>query len=169
MGFKAVPNEPQLDSTASTLSDYFIALSNASGNLISNLKLQKLVYYSQAWHLAFFKEPFFNGTFKAWVHGPVLPELYFKYKQFGWKPIEKSIPEAMLDEIEEKHFTEDQFHAVSLVVEEYFGLTAYQLEKLTHNEDPWILARKGLPSDAVSKEPISNNSMIEYYSQFISE
>ena len=52
-----------------------------------NLKLQKLVYYAQAWHLALRDVPLFEEDFEAWVHGPVIPALYQEYKKFGWRPI----------------------------------------------------------------------------------
>src|SRR5260221_3271487 len=69
------------------VADYFIRLANETGSFISNLKLQKLVYYAQAWHLGIKGAPLFQEDFQAWVHGPVIPELYQKYKSFAWQPI----------------------------------------------------------------------------------
>ena len=69
------------------IADYFVRLANETGDYISNLKLQKLVYYAQAWYLAISDEALFEEDFEAWVHGPVIPELYQEYKSFGWRPI----------------------------------------------------------------------------------
>lgn len=62
------------------VADYFIWLANDSGSFISNLKLQKLVYYAQAWYLAIYGQSLFDEDFEAWVHGPIIPSLYQKYK-----------------------------------------------------------------------------------------
>ncbi|MFM6174756.1 MAG: Panacea domain-containing protein [Sphaerospermopsis kisseleviana] len=73
--------------TCFEVAKYFIRLAHETGSFISNLKLQKLVYYAQAWHLALFEQPLFNEDFEAWIHGPVVPELYHYYKKFGWRNI----------------------------------------------------------------------------------
>lgn len=51
---------------------------------MSHKKLQKLCYFSQAWYLANYGEPLVPNRFEAWVHGPVSPDLYYKYKGWGW-------------------------------------------------------------------------------------
>ncbi|MGK8328482.1 Panacea domain-containing protein, partial [Pseudomonas aeruginosa] len=63
---------------------FFLAQSNEeAGDLVSNLKLQKLVYYAQGFHLAVYDEPLFTDSIEAWTHGPVVPNVYHHYKQFG--------------------------------------------------------------------------------------
>lgn len=136
------------------VAEYFVWLANETGSFISNLKLQKLVYYAQAWHLALFGEPLFPEDFQAWVHGPVIPELYRHYKQFGWKPINEEADPELPDEVRE---------FLGEVADEYFACDAYELEQMTHLEDPWIRARKGLPIDAPSSEIIRKGWMKEYY------
>ena len=69
------------------IEDYFIALSNSVQSLITNMKLQKLMYYAQAWHLAVIGDELFSDDFQAWIHGPVIPALYDKYKAYQWNPI----------------------------------------------------------------------------------
>ena len=62
---------------------YFLAqASEDAGDLISNLKLQKLVYYAQGFHLALYDEPLFLEAIEAWTHGPVVPDLYRHYKKY---------------------------------------------------------------------------------------
>ncbi len=150
------------------LANYFVSLSNETGNLISNLKLQKLLYYSQAWHLAYFGERLIEGDFQAWVHGPVLPEAYRKFRSFSWKPIiDESQNQDYIDHFCSQVVEKTQCELLNDVVEEYFGLTAYELEKLTHSEDPWIKARGDLSADVPSENIICDSSMIEYYQQFV--
>lgn len=146
--------------TCFDIAKYFIWLANESGSFVSNLKLQKLVYYAQAWHLALHGEPLFSEDFQAWVHGPVVPDLYHNYKQFGWRPInedaEPSLPKNVWD------FLGD-------VADEYFACDAYELEQMTHLEDPWLWAREDLPMDAPSTEIIRKDWMKEFYGSRVKE
>lgn len=149
------------------ISDYFISLSNYYGDLITNLKLQKLIYYAQAWNLAINEEPIFKEDFEAWVHGPVMPELYNEYKAFRWNPIIRE------DLIEEKcieihnSFPSNLQELLDDIVEEYFSLSAYELERMTHAEDPWKNARVGLSMDEPSNNIIKKEWMKKYYKNFI--
>lgn len=142
------------------IADYFVWLANETGSFISNLKLQKLVYYAQAWHIALYNESLFEEDFQAWVHGPVIPSLYQKYKSFGWQPISKDANPELPEEVR-------QF--LGEVTEEYFACDGYELEQMTHAEDPWNLARGGLPADAPSNEIIEKKWMKEYYGARVEE
>ena len=82
------------------LSDYFIGLANVYGDTITNLKLQKMMYYVQSYHLTAFGSPLFDGKFQAWVHGPVLRTLYADYHDVKWNPIQKDINEEYLKTFE---------------------------------------------------------------------
>lgn len=154
--------------TYQEMADYFIGLSNETHELISNLKLQKLVYYTQAWFLAILKRPLFDATFKAWVHGPVIPELYHEYKEFSWMPIQKNIGEDYIEKLRNK-LNEEEKHLLDVITSEYFGVSSYDLELMTHSEAPWKKARIGLTDDDVSSPVIENEWMEEYYSQFVYE
>jgi uncharacterized phage-associated protein len=142
------------------IADYFIWLANETGSFISNLKLQKLVYYAQAWHIALYESPLFAEDFQAWVHGPVIPSLYQKYKTFGWQPI--------LEDADPR-LPEDVLRFLDEVAEEYFACDAYELEQMTHAEDPWDRARGDLPPDAPSNEIIKKEWMKEYYGARVEE
>jgi uncharacterized phage-associated protein len=136
------------------IADYFIWIANETGSFISNLKLQKLVYYAQAWHIALYDSPLFEEDFEAWVHGPVIPSLYQKYKSSGWQPIsEDAAPE----------LPSDIAQFLDEVAEEYFACDAYELEQMTHAEDPWNWARGNLAPDAPSNEVIKKEWMKEFY------
>jgi uncharacterized phage-associated protein len=141
--------------TSFEIAKYFINLANQTGSFLSNLKLQKLVYYAQAWHLALHDQPLFDEDFEAWVHGPVIPELYQAYKHFSWKPIQEDVVVADLSKSVLEHLRE--------VADEYFACDAYELERMTHLESPWQIARQGLASDEPSTNIILKDWMQEYY------
>ena len=71
-----------------TVAKCFLVSAHEVGDYLTNLKLQKLVYYAQAWYLALTDEPLFDGEFEAWVHGPVNYHLYKKYQHHEWRPID---------------------------------------------------------------------------------
>lgn len=145
------------DTTAAKIADYIISLSHQHGDPITNLKLQKLLYYSQAWHLALYNKPLFDADFEAWVHGPVQPQVYRKYKKYAWTPIPKNPDpnELGLTSHIQKHINE--------VMAVYGILTAWELERTTHQEMPWIKARHGLASDEPSNAIISQSDMRQFY------
>ena len=151
--------------TYKDVSDYFLAFGNETGDFISNLRLQKLVYYAQAWNLANYDKPLFTDKFQAWVHGPVIPALYHECKVNGAKPL---LSDLELDVVEQE-FDEQTRELLQEVAEVYMAYTGYQLELMTHREDPWIIARKNLPEDASCSNVISNKSMRDYYAKKLQE
>ena len=139
---------------------YFIRFANKTGSFLNNLKLQKLVYYAQAWHLALHDTPLFPEDFQAWVHGPVIPELYQEYKHFGWKPILKDAHPELPENVQ--NFLDE-------VAQEYFACDAYELEQMTHAEDPWNLARGDMLPEKLSDTVIKQEWMKEYYKSRVEE
>ena len=102
------------------------------GDIISNLKLQKLLYYMQGYHLAFFNEKFFEDYLEAWTYGPVVPSAYHRFKEFGPKGI-------ILDpnEYNEIELSADQEDMFEQVMNEYGKFSAIKLMEMTHKEAPW--------------------------------
>jgi len=141
--------------TAREVADYIIWFSHKHGDPISNLKLQKLLYYAHAWYLAIHNKPLFDEDFEAWVHGPVIPSVYHAFKDWAWKPIEENPRKPALPRKVEKHLEE--------IMDVYGSLSAYQLEKLAHREKPWRVARGPIPNDALSRAKISNKEMKAFY------
>lgn len=123
---------------------------------MTHKKLQKLCYYAQAWYLAIKNKPLFNGKFEAWVHGPVCPELYREYKEFGYGPIPKVnvMPEV---------FDDDTIDFLESVYSTYGPFSGDQLECLTHMEDPWKEARGELEEWMPSHNVISETTMAKFY------
>lgn len=147
--------------TYEDVADYFLALANETGESITNLKLQKLVYYAQAWSLAIKNKELFNDDFQAWVHGPVLPDLYHKYKSFGYLPINKTIT---IDEVKTR-IDKGTFGFLEEVAKVYMKYGAYEMEMMTHREAPWVEARKNHGADENCENIISKNSMRNFYGE----
>ncbi|HSX38922.1 MAG TPA: type II toxin-antitoxin system antitoxin SocA domain-containing protein [Chlamydiales bacterium] len=128
------------------------------------MKLQKLVYYSQAWHLAWLEKPLFNEKIEAWRGGPVVPVLFELHKgQFMLQPgFFKEMRKPMLID----DLGADDRDIVDRVIGFYGKHDPHWLSQLTHLEDPWKNARaKGGSEDQErSSEEITHQSMFEYYS-----
>lgn len=120
------------------------------------MKLQKLVYYCQAWSLVWDEKPLFGAQIEAWANGPVVPRLYEKhrgkFKVQNWKD---GNPQAL---------NETQKETVDAVLGYYGDKSSQWLSDLTHQEDPWQQARAALPSGARSNNIITHAAMMEYYS-----
>jgi uncharacterized phage-associated protein len=139
------------------IAEFFIDFTHKHGDLITNLKLQKLVYYAHAWYIALNKEKLFAEPIEAWVHGPVIPSVYRRFKQYGWNPIS-----FQPDDVNLTPEITDFLHEI---MDAYGGYTGYELEKMTHSETPWKNARGNLAPDEASNNIISNDDLISYYSK----
>lgn len=115
---------------------YILALSRPDeGDLISNLKLQKLCYYAQGIVAAVRPAgaaPLFQEPIEAWKHGPVVRELYDAYKQYG----DQAIPATDLD-LDFDQFDENDKDIISLAFDHYGQFSAWKLRQMTHEETPW--------------------------------
>ena len=134
---------------------YFIfrAYEDGRESLMTNMKVQKLLYYTQSLYLALFDEPLFDDEIQAWRYGPVCPPAYRFYSDFE----ARQLPIPRKEEL--THISEEVQNLLREVWE-YFGEhDAYYLSGLTHLEFPWKKARKGLSSEASSQEPILLSDM----------
>jgi uncharacterized phage-associated protein len=151
-------------SKALIVAEYFIQKSQAEGKPITNKKLQKLLYYAQAWSLVFNGRGVFEEKIEAWVHGPAIPSVYDVYKSFGFGNIDVAVNggdfSALSDD--DKKILEDVWKA-------YGKFDADYLEVLTHGEAPWQMARDGLAADASSNNEISAAAMKDYYGRRLQE
>jgi uncharacterized phage-associated protein len=141
--------------TAEKIASHLIWEAHERGSFISNLKLQKLLYYAQAWHLAIYGQKLFAERFEAWVHGPVIPAIYGTYKKYGWRNIDEEVERPMFDD-RTTEFLEE-------LLDEYGPLDALRLEWLTHHEDPWLAARAGIPADQPCHSIIDEGVMESFY------
>lgn len=132
---------------AHDVAKYFVSLvDEEAGDSITNLKLQKLLYYAQGAHLALHNEPLFPEAIEAWTHGPVVPYVYRQYKQHGGEPIP-------IEKINLENYTL-QVREVLDEVNEVFGqFSALKLRAMTHNEPPWKQTPRGavIPLDLMTE------------------
>lgn len=136
------------------LADAFLSIES-----MSNKKLQKMCYYAKAWHLALGDGNIIDDAFEAWVHGPVNPDLYNKYKDYGFNSIPKYKNKTSLP-VDIVAFAEKVYEA-------YGHLDAYDLECLVRSEPPYIEARGDLQPYKNCENIISESSMMEYYRTLI--
>ncbi len=143
-------------SNASDVADYILVCSQEHGDPPSNLKLQKLLYYSQAWYLALYDRPLFPERIEAWVHGPAVPPVYGRFKQWAWKPIDfqPATPPPLSTHVKDH---------VDEVLGVYGWMNGFELEQLTHKEYPWLNARGELAPDESSNAVISHEDMKTFY------
>lgn len=126
-------NSPLKKPSALQVAKAIIKLSHPEHeDYISNLKLQKLLYYLQGYHLAVFNQPLFPEKIFKWQYGPVVKEVYGKYKDFGSTVI---LPEDDFDGTE--IFNQDQIDLLFDVYDNYAQFSAFKLSEMTHREDPW--------------------------------
>ena len=122
---------------------------------VTTWKLQKLVYYSQAWSLVWDDEALFHEDIEAWINGPVCRALYKEHKgQFQISRIESGDANAL---------NEIQKETVDAVLHFYGDRSPQWLSDLTHMETPWQEARKGIDPRDRGNSVISLESMAEYY------
>ena len=137
------------------ISDFILTECRERGEVLTNLKIQKLLYYAQAWYLADHDKSLFEEDFQAWIHGPVLPSQHRRFKSCEWRPILDEISKPILDK-------EIENHLIKII--DFFGEeTAITLERMTHNENPWKDARKGIVQEASSNNTIKKESIKNFY------
>ncbi len=129
---------------------------------LSTMKLQKLCFYSQAMSLVWDDEPLFDDDFEAWAKGPVCRKLFEAHKGV-YSVNNSSFLDAYHPDV--NRLTNDQKETIDTVLASLKDLPAYKLSQLTHQEAPWLNARKGLSPTAYSKNIISKKDMEEYYAE----
>ena len=117
---------------------YILNLINEDyGETISNLKLQKILYYIQGYFLAYFDKPLFEDKIVAWAYGPVVPSVYNEYKKYG----NNSLPVHEITQEEYHMFinnlSKNELGLIQQVFETYIDYSAYNLVNMTHSETPW--------------------------------
>ena len=141
--------------TVDSVADFFVWFCHETGGFLSNLELQKYLYYAQGWYLALYDGPLFREPLQAWVHGPAHPATYGRFKHNGWQPIADAIDEPRIPKNVREHLVE--------VYSAYSKFSGWDLERMTHAEDPWREARGDLPEDESSQAVISKKSMRRYF------
>lgn len=135
----------------------FAAKDETSGELLSNLKLQKLVYYAQGFSLAIYNKPLFPEPIEAWTHGPVVPDLYRRFKDFGGSPIP---PPADFDA--SAIFSGEEIELLDEIYNMYGQFSAWKLRNMTHEDAPWL-------NHCKYSDTIPHNELKEFFSTQITQ
>ena len=128
---------------------------------VTPLMLQKLLYFIQGIYSALYGSPIFAEDCRAWVHGPVYPDVYNLFRDFKYNPIEDArfaLLEGTADVL-----TVDEKKTIDLVVNTFGMYGGKALEKITHNEKPWKEGRKGYGDGIPSSEILPKERIMEYY------
>lgn len=137
------------------LADYLICEARERGENLTPLKLQKLMFYADAWHMALYDDPITDEQFQAWVHGPVALSQYYRFRDYKWRPITAEIDRPDFDEGLRAHLNE--------IVDVFGSESAVALEIMTHQEAPWQEARGDIPTDEPCSNCISKDRTREFY------
>lgn len=136
---------------------------------MSPKKLQKILYYAYSWGLVFLNEgvddlknTLFDAEFEAWVHGPVIPEVYSEFASYGYSDIEKRQDTS-------GNLPNDVEDLLNQVLGAYGDFNGNELESITHSELPWKEARKGFRPMDSSKVVIKPKTIFEYYTELLTK
>lgn len=153
---------------------------------ITPLALQKSLYYIQGFHFAFYKAFIFTDDCQAWVHGPVYKDVYLRYKNYTFDPIDSPTTEISGIKSSEKladykyaqksditRLTAELTTTLSTtekavcdsVIDNLCCYSGKELERFTHHEEPWILTRGDLKTNDSSDKIISKRIIGEYFTK----
>ena len=145
--------------TAHDVAKYLLSKTDEdAGDTISNLKLQKLLYYSQGFHLAVNARPLFDEPLIAWQHGPVVRTVYETYAEYGGKAIPRP------EDFDIDRLTVEERGLIDQVYSTYGQFSAWRLREMTHDEPPWSDAWKIGPHT-----PIPHRALTIYFSTLVEE
>lgn len=124
---------------------------------ITPLALQKSLYYVQGFYYAFYNKFLFEEDCQAWVHGPVYPDIYYRYRDFKLDPI------ACTAEIDDSVFTSSEIAVLDSIAKHLCCYSGKVLEKFTHSEFPWLSARGNLTEAELSDQIIRKEDIGRYF------
>ena len=127
---------------------------------MTTMKLQKLVYYCQAWSLAWDDKPLFSEDFEAWANCPVCKKLYNIHRgkfEIGKDDLKRYV--------KDMDFTDEEKETMDIVIDDYADKAPFWLSELTHSERPWKEARGNTPLGAPCSQIITKESMQNYYNE----
>lgn len=158
---KVIWMEKETKPTIFNVADFYLKIVDRdSGSTITPLKLQKILYYSQGYYLAMNDKELFSEEFEAWAHGPANEAIYNKYRIYGFD----SIPEPTDYDI---NFSKEISDFLNDIWETFGIYDGKFLEIQTHNEEPWIEARKDCKAGEKCKNIISKKSMQLFFKKVL--
>ncbi|HDY7656851.1 TPA: SocA family protein [Vibrio vulnificus] len=141
---------------AEDIANWFINyFDQESGDVITHLKVQKLLYYAEAWTQLLLDRELFKEDMEAWAHGPVVRSVYNAFRGNSWDPLQATREAISIDsEVE---------NVLLQVVESYGEASAKTLERMTHNDEPWIAARGDAAPEERCNTVISKAHIKQYF------
>jgi uncharacterized phage-associated protein len=150
-----VTNRVHIIYKAIDIANWFISqYDRECGDVITHLKLQKLLYYSEAWTQTILNRQLFQESIEAWAHGPVVREVFNVFKDYKWNPLDPSAKVIKFDN--------DVLDILEQVLDIYGGTSAKVLERMTHKSQPWIDARDGSSIDERCNNKIDKEELKRY-------
>jgi len=145
--------------TSLAVANKFLELARESGYSLTNMQLQKLVFFAHGYHLALEGVPLYAEETKAWQFGPVIPDLYKHLQKYGKSEVTESIPTA--GEVSD----EEQVNVIDAVWDAYKGYDAWRLSDISHRKDsPWDKVWSNAPFGK-----IDNDTVKQYYRKLLAK
>ena len=144
--------------------DYVVKYILSKSVDITPLALQKLLYFAQGFYTAFTGEYLFHNNCEAWIHGPVYRNVYYKYKDYGYNPIEDK-----KYEYGDIKLTTVEKELLDSIIRNFGCYSGKVLEKMTHSEEPWRATRKGLNDNEGSDRLIDKELIYMYFKEIKSK
>lgn len=141
--------------TANIAADLILQFCDEHGDLVTNLRLQRLLYFAQGWYLGLHGKPLFRDALQAWASGPVQPEVYARFLPFGSAPIVGKRPKSKV--------TKAMSNFIAELMSVYGRFSSFDLQRIACEETPWIAARNGLPAGQPSSNPIDLAVLKKFY------
>lgn len=156
------------------IANYFVWFANEHGDLITHLKVQKLCYFAEVFYVAHKGQSLTGEPFEAWVHGPVSKTLWERLKKYQHRPINEEV--SLLSEYDTGECTyvkpdvpeEIEAH-LEKVIAICWGVSAWELECLSHEHVPWKNARKDLKPYEHCDRQIMQDDIREFYTEYVKE
>ena len=127
----------------------FLARSFDAGDTISNLKMQKMLYYAQGWHLALTSKELFGDEIEAWQYGPVVKSVYDEFRKYG----KNSIDFSELDSYKQS-LSDETAEFLAFIFDETSRIPAWELVKRTHQHKPYIDNYSQIKTNIIPKNEI---------------
>jgi len=144
------------------VADYFFTkVDVCSGDSITNLKLQKLCYFAQAISLVERNKPCFSEPIEAWAHGPAIPILYRRFKQYRWQSLDPTDRKYN----SWKQLTDDDREFLDSIWDKLSSFSGRTLERIAHAHEPWRKAYGDTPLGERCEIEITDNDMKKFYKQ----
>ncbi|RFS22649.1 DUF4065 domain-containing protein [Chitinophaga silvatica] len=159
---------------AKNIAEIIVTYFDSKGDLITNKKLQKLLYYIEGWSLVHLSS-IIDEDFEAWIHGPVIPSIYTDYKEYGYSPIVNKYKKGQSsgakwkELIKKFKLAEEQIELIVEVLNKYGVVSSLQLELLSHSEEPWLKTRGNLGPVDKCDSIIDKKLIKKYFSSLLDD